>query len=82
MSQRSFGVVAVLAARDCAPEMEGRSSSPRACAGMARHPVGGGRCGVHSGHGTSRPVLFAENLSAAIGRVSLGLTGRTGDHLN
>ena len=38
-------------------------SLPRAWADMARHPVGGVRCGAHRGRWTSPPVRSVENLS-------------------
>ncbi len=62
MSQRSFGAVAVLTARDCRARLEGSSSSSWASVAMARHPVGGGGCGAHRGHGASPPVRSAENV--------------------
>ena len=62
MSQRSFGAVAVLTARDCRARLEGSSSSAWASVAMARHPVGGGGCGAHRGHGASPPVRSAENV--------------------
>ena len=38
-------------------------SRPRAWAGMARHPVGGGRCGAHRRRGPVSSVRSAEYLS-------------------
>ena len=72
--------VAVPTVLDCRAHWEGRSSSHRAWAGMARHPVGGGRSGAHRGHGASPAVRSAENLTRRLAGVSQGLTGRTGDH--
>ena len=47
---------------------EDRLSEPQsrrlAEAGLARHPVGCGRCGALRGHGASSPVRSAENLSS------------------
>ena len=67
MSQRSFGVVAVLAVRDCAPAMEGRSSSPRACTGMGSAP--GGRQTLRSVQRTRglAPCALRGGLISAIG---------------
>ena len=39
-------------------------SRPRAGAGLARRPVGCGRCGALRGHGASSPMRSAENLSS------------------
>ena len=45
------------------PDMEECSTSPRPWASLARHPVGGVRCGAHRGRWTSPPVRSVENLS-------------------
>ena len=65
MSQRSFGGGwQCRLSGSAAPNMEGRSSSPRAWAGITRHPVGGGgRCGAPRGPGASPPVCSAETSS-------------------
>ena len=75
-----FGAVAVLTARDCRARLEGHSSSPRAWAGTARHPVGGGRSRAHRRTRGLASCALRGVFISAIGRVSRGLTGRTGDH--
>ena len=71
--------VAVLITRDCRPQYGREVQQP---SGLGRHgSAPGGRRTLRSTQRTGAwpPVRSAENLSGAIGRVSRGLTGRTGD---
>ena len=73
MSQRSFGAVAVLTARDCRARLEGSSSSAWAWNGMGSAP--GGRRTWRSAQGTPNLAYCAlrGELISSTGRVSRGL---------
>ena len=63
ISQRSYGAVAVLNVRDCRAHWEGRSSNPRAWAGMARHPGASDIVEHTEDTGLASCALSVENLS-------------------